>query len=151
LFPLKTDRIPEGLSAELQLACLCCRWPLPPNHQILSAAATLTDWSLFLPILKRQRIAGLANHALNRAHVELPSEIAAALASSAMQIARQNLLSAAESVRLQSLLERAGIPSIHLKGASLAQLAYGSLAVKQSKDIDIFLSPGHLKQAFQLL
>lgn len=66
-------------------------------------------------------------------------------------IARQNLQSAAESLRIQRLFDEAGVPLLFVKGVALAQLAYGSLAVKHSWDIDVLVTPNDVPKALQLL
>ena len=58
---------------------------------------------------------------------------------------------AAEAVRLQRLLDAEGVPALFVKGASLAQLAYGSQALKSARDIDVLVAPGDAARAFELL
>jgi hypothetical protein len=58
---------------------------------------------------------------------------------------------AAETIRLQNLLNTSGIPVIILKGAVLEQLAYGSLATKQTRDIDLLVPPGCAELALRVL
>jgi hypothetical protein len=60
-------------------------------------------------------------------------------------------LTAAESVRLQGLFAQAGLPLIFLKGASLAILAYGSVGLRQSDDIDLLVPYDTVPMATALL
>lgn len=138
---------------EFVLVAACTRWPPSAvrNTAIRAAAAAVRDWHAFLPLLRRHRVAGLAQAALTAANVSLPPGIAAELAARAQRIARHNLLLAAESLRLQGLLAAAGIKSLILKGAALAQLAYSSHALKQTRDIDLLVLPRHAEVALQLL
>jgi hypothetical protein len=138
---------------EFRLAAACCRWPPSALRAtaIRGAAAGVTDWPGFLRIVQRQRVAGLVHGALSSAGVEIPSVIAQQIANGARLIARQNLLLAAETIRLYGLLERAGIPVLALKGAALAQLAYGSHSAKHARDIDLLVPPDRAEAAIRLL
>ncbi len=56
-----------------------------------------------------------------------------------------------ESLRLQRLLAGSGVDALFLKGPSLAVLAYGDLAVRHSKDMDLLVPRAAVAQAFQAL
>jgi hypothetical protein len=49
------------------------------------------------------------------------------------------------------VLTAAGIPNLVLKGVALEQLAYGSIAAKQTRDIDLLVSPEHAEAALAIL
>ena len=100
---------------------------------------------------RRQRVVGLVYDALLAAGVPLPTAPAAEFARRAQAISRKNLLLAAETCRLQELLDTAGIPSVALKGVALAQLAYGSLKLKHTRDIDLLIPPDRALAAMALL
>lgn len=146
-------RIAAADTPEFRLLAACCRWPpsQPRDGAIRTAAAAVTDWPAFLGQVTRQRIAGLVHNALSAAGVEPPSAIARQIAADAQQIARQNLLLAADTIRLHRLFEGANIPALALKGAALAQLAYGSLTTKQARDIDFLVPPDCAEAAIALL
>ncbi|MBS0246346.1 MAG: nucleotidyltransferase family protein [Proteobacteria bacterium] len=143
----------DGAGACFDLAAACCRWSAGQacDGAVAAAASAVTDWPRALRVLRRHRIEGLAEVALSAARVDLPPDAAAILRRRAQDIAHRNLAAAAESVRLQRLLDAAGIRSLHLKGMALAQLAYGSLAAKFSQDIDILVSPQNAAVAIELL
>jgi hypothetical protein len=138
---------------EFRLAAACCLWPPSPRRDqaIRAEACPAIDWPRFLRVVKRQRVAGLAQQGLAGAGVAMPPEIARELTRRAAVIADLGLKYAAESVRLQRLFDQAGIPVLFFKGASLAMLAYGSLAVKHGKDIDLLVSPDKAGAALALL
>jgi Uncharacterised nucleotidyltransferase len=138
---------------EFRLAAACCRWPPSDgrNVAIRSAAAAITDWRRFLNVVERQRVAGLAHNALLSAEIALPAPIAQGLAAGAQRIVRHNLISGAETVRLYNLLGAAQIPVLVLKGAALAQLAYGALGAKHARDIDLLVPPDRAEAAMELL
>jgi hypothetical protein len=125
-------------------------WPDSENrsNQIQECLDRRIDWSLFLKVVHRHRIAGLANHALPRTATDrIPSAITLALKDHAEILARQSLRAAGEASRLVTILQSEGIPCLILKGAPLAMLAYGNLGVRHSKDTDLLVSPADIFRA----
>lgn len=143
----------DASEPEFRLAAACCRWPPSETRDaaIRSAAAGTIDWRRFLKVAERQRVAGLVHNALLSAGVAPPAAIAQKLATDAQRIVRHNLISGVETVRLQNLFAAAEIPVVVLKGAVLAQLAYGSLGAKHARDIDLLVPPERAEAAMQLL
>jgi hypothetical protein len=143
----------DDLSREFLLTAVCCRWPPSEsrNADIRAAATVVTDWGYFLRLVKRHRVVGLVHNALLSARVEVPSAIGRELASGTRHIALQNLVLAAETIRLQRAFDAALIPVMVLKGTPLAQLAYGSLDSKHAMDIDLLVPPDRAEPALQLL
>ncbi len=140
------------LSPEFLLVAACCRWPPSPGQdEQVAERARRVDWGRVLRIARRQRVEGLVNGALRRSGIELPPEIAHAFESAAAEIARQNLFFAAESRRLHRLLNQAHVSHLFVKGATLDMLAYGSLALKRGRDIDILVEPRAAVRASDLL
>lgn len=134
---------PAALPVEFQLLCLCCH-PRPSPAQVERMRGLVTpqfDWQAFERLVERHRVAGLAFHALKSAGISPDRPVASALAMAALRIRQDNQQSAAETVRLQARLDAAGIDARFFKGAALAQLAYGALDRKHSKDIDILVAP----------
>lgn len=127
------------LSAEFALLAACCR--RPPSDESVRSAAMRVDWPLLLATAARHRVEGLAHDALRRAGAEVPADAAGRLAGEASGVARENLLYAAESLRLSERFERAGIAHLFVKGVTLNILAYGTLALKRSCDIDLLVAP----------
>ena len=138
-------------SPEFLLVAACCRWPPSQsrNAAVGAAAAPIADWNAVLLAARRQRVAGLVHDALQAAGVQLPAAPAAELARRAQAIFRKNLLLATETCRLQKLMDAAAIPSLALKGVALAQLAYGSLKVKHTRDIDLLIPADRALAAIQ--
>lgn len=143
----------HGLPREFALAAACCRWPLGEAAlgAIRERGEAAIDWAVFVDVVRRQRVAGLVHNALAAARIDCPSAAAEKVAALARHFAAQNLQASAESVRLQREFDGAGIPTIVLKGVALAQLAYGSLAFKHTRDIDLFVPPEFALSAFPLL
>jgi len=143
----------ETFSAEFSLALACCRWPATElQRECIGAAVTrVADWDRYMRVVRRHRIAGLAYHALTNSETSVPVEVIRDLRESANAITRQNLLLAAETIRLQEAFDNAGIPVFFFKGVSLSLLAYGTLSLKHGKDIDFCVPPGLALQALRLL
>jgi hypothetical protein len=144
---------PTKLPDEFVLVAACCRWPPSSarDRAVATAAANNTDWDLVLRLAIRHRVEGLVRAALTDAGAHMPPAIAKALTARAQRIAARSLATAVETVRLQALFDAAHIPMLVLKGAGLAQLAYGTLAIKQSKDIDLLVAPARASAALRLL
>ena len=140
-------------SPEFRLVAACCRWPPSQsrNGAVQAAAAPVADWNAVLQAARRQRVVGLVHDALLAADVQLPTARATEFSRRAQAIFRKNLLLAAETCRLQELLDAAEIPSTALKGVALAQLAHGSLKVKHTHDIDLLIPPDRALAAMALL
>lgn len=128
------------LPREFQLVAACCRWPPSPARDgaVLAAAAGV-DWSLVARIAERHRVEGLVWNALGRAGAAVPGDVAERLRSAANQIAHQNLVLTAESLRLDALFAESGIPRLFVKGISLSALVYGSIGPKMGWDIDLLV------------
>jgi hypothetical protein len=131
------------LPKEFNLVAACCRWPPSPerNEAVLAAVSQAIDWNRFIRIVRRHRVHALVNDAMAGTSADVPATVRAELREEAANVARESLLYAAESARLGRLLEAAGIEFLFLKGVSLAILAYGSLALKAARDIDLVVAP----------
>jgi hypothetical protein len=140
------------LPREFELVAACCRWPpSPARDAALMAAAAEADWTLVARIAKRHRIEGLVWNALRQSGVPVPAQVADGLRAAADRIARQNLVLAAESLRLSESLERAGIRHLFVKGITLGVLAYGSIGPKMGWDIDLLVAIESIEQAAETL
>ena len=148
---------PKGMSLEafppaFRLACACCVWPPSPARDAqVRAAAQGVDWARFLRVVARQRVAGLARDALSTAGVALPAQIDQRLSALSQGGAARALALGAEAVRLQRLLDAEKLPSLSIKGAALAQLAYGSLGLKSARDVDLLVAPDDAARAYEIL
>jgi hypothetical protein len=150
--PSDADADWERFAPTFRLACACCRWPASAERDALvRQAAAGVDWEAFQRVVIRQRVHGLVWAALKAAGVALPPVVEAELGAAAQLVARRGLALAAESLRLQALFTAAGIPSLVIKGAAVAQLAYGTQALKQGRDIDLVVRPADAERGLALL
>jgi hypothetical protein len=139
-------------SREFRLAIETIVWPpSPQKDDAIRGLSQTIDWSLFLEIVDRHRIAGLAHQSLSAAKVALPCDMAAALAARANRDAAREMLFAHEAARLQKLLSESGAPALILKGPALALKAFGRLGLRYNHDIDILISEPTLRHAVQTL
>ena len=143
----------RAIPHEVLLVAACCRWPLSDAAlaAIRTAASGPIDWPLFMRVVRRHRVVGLVHHALGLAHIDVPADIALDLAKRAENIARQAMRLASETLRLQRLFDAEGIPTVVLKGAAVAQLAYRTLGLKQALDIDLLILPDQARDALRML
>jgi hypothetical protein len=141
-----------ALPAEFELLLACCRWPRSPAvEEAVRAAAQGIDWERLARMAARHRVEALVHDALRRAGVAPPAAIAERLSFEATAVARSNLIEAAEALRLSARLEQAGLAHLFVKGVTLNLLAYGTLALKHSRDIDLLVEPGAYAQACAIL
>ncbi|HZZ90824.1 MAG TPA: nucleotidyltransferase family protein [Caulobacteraceae bacterium] len=142
----------KELPPAFRLACACCAWPPSPKRDAaVRAASAPVDWERFLRVVARQRVPGLAHAALRAAGVRPPPGAGEALARAAQSGAARALALAAESVRLQALLRAEAIEALCVKGAALAELAYGGQGLKHCRDIDLVVAPVDAERAYGLL
>lgn len=127
---------------------LCCVWP-PDDARIRTAIGAHPDWRRVASLSALHRVDGLVNAALPKR--DIPAEVKQELGERAAALARDNLLLAAEALRLDRLFGDANIPVLFLKGLTLAVLAYGNLGLRQGKDIDLLIDPANVTAAMALL
>ncbi len=81
----------------------------------------------------------------------VPDTIREASARESRQIAASNLELTSELLRVLKLFEAAGICALPYKGPVLAQVAYGSLALRRFADLDISMSRASVRRAVDVL
>ncbi len=143
----------QAASTEFLLAAACCRWPASAqrNAAVHAAAARLGDWDGFLRFAERHRVVGLVHDALLAAEAMVPPALAARLAARRQNIAQRNRLLLEDLASLKRAFDAAGIAFLVLKGAAVGQIAYGSAAGKQARDIDVLVAPDDARAAFDVL
>ncbi len=129
----------------------CCGGPADGIGPDVRQPGAAIDWPRFARLARRHRVEGLVWRGLASDAIKPPAEIANCLKKRAFQIARQNLLAAAECQRLRDAFEGAGIDLLFVKGLTLAVLAYGSILPKAASDVDVLIAPDALLPACELL
>ncbi|WCM29423.1 nucleotidyltransferase family protein [Sphingomonas sp. QA11] len=139
------------LKASPEFALVCASIARPHSDErtarIVALAAAGMDWGCVERIAARHRVAGLVREGLTRAGLPVPRGIA----NRAHHTTLSALKNAGEALRLQNLLEETGIEPLFLKGSALAIRAYGSIAVRDSIDIDMVVAPADVARAWTVL
>lgn len=153
----QTARLPVRSRAkstipEFQLAVACCRpqqWGR--DSEPLGIRQARIDWSLFLEVVARHRVAGLVDQGLCRIEVAAPAEVRAKLSADARAIRTQNLLLAGAMIRLDRGFRDTGVDHLFIKGLTLGQLAYHDCGLKMGWDIDLLVDRSDLARSAELL
>jgi hypothetical protein len=140
------------LTPEFSLVAACCQWPASEAQidAIRNTARANIDWNHFLRVVMRHRVAPLVHVALGGLEIT-PPEIAGKLKEFSARIADQSQSLAGESARLHMLFDKAGIPIVFFKGATLAMLAYWALDLKHGRDIDLLIDPDSVQRGIAVL
>jgi len=143
----------SSLVPEFRLAAACAMWPPSDrrNQAIRAAASEPLDWARFLRVARRHQVIGFVHEVLTRVWPDVPSEIAREIDAQAATLVRENLAMARESLQLQRLFDDADLPALFIKGAALSILAFGTLGLRNSQDIDILVPHDTLPAATALL
>lgn len=149
----RSSGLVTDLPAELALVLACCHWPPSPSRlaAVRAAASRPIDWDAFERVIARHRVVGLVHDGLRRAKAAVPPAVEQRQAQSSVVAGRTALAQARETLRLQDTFDEAGLPVVSVKGSSLALLAYGTLGIKESWDIDLLTTPEHAAAGRQLL
>lgn len=137
------------LSPEYRLVTACASWPPSETRSVIirDAIARPIDWDRVFAIVRRHRVMGQAHQGLTEVISDaapIPVDVRARLGNDALAVARVNLQMQAETGRLQRLFGAASLPVLFLKGVPLAMVAYGNVAIRHSKDIDVLVAPDHV-------
>ena len=109
------------------------------------------DWPTFLQLATYHRVEGQAFKGLRNAGTAMPAKVEEELHHRARRIAAANLRMIEECNRLRRAFDDAGLAILFVKGATLAEIAYGDAALKSASDIDLMIDPESLGAAAQLL
>jgi hypothetical protein len=142
------------MTPEDQLCLLLARGQLPlaARHRALDLLATPLRWDLLLARAGAHEVTPLVYR--NLATLEfsgVPDPVRARLTDAFRVNAVRSMLFAQELARLLRLLNQAGVPSIPLKGVTLAESLYGDYSLRVSSDMDILVPPGEVVRARRLI
>jgi hypothetical protein len=84
-------------------------------------------------------VIGLVDEGLRYARSGVPPQIIDEIDAEATTLIRKNLAMAAEALRLQRLFNEANLTVLFVKGAALAELAFGNLGLRAGQDIDLLI------------
>ncbi len=116
----------------------------------LLPALTEAEWAVLDRIAAQHRLQPLLHH-YNRDRPGIPPDLARRWQAAHREYAMLAMVQQAELAETAALLDRAGIPSVALKGAWLAAHAYPAAALRPMRDIDLLVPAAAVRQAFDLL
>src|SRR5262249_1356176 len=103
-------------------------------------------WPAVLEIAERHGLIPLLHHVVGTSD-GLPSEVARELKGRHQSNLHKSLFLARELIRIADRLDECGIEFLPYKGITLAEEAYGDMALRQSGDIDLLVRPADFAKA----
>jgi hypothetical protein len=140
-------------SPEFRLLAACAMWPNSElrTEAIRDAAQRQINWFQVVALARRHQVTGLFNDGLSHAESYVPKEVAKRVGVLAATEVRENLAIARETVRLQRIFDDAGVPTLFLKGTTLAVLAFKNIGLRSGQDVDLFVSNENLPTALEIV
>ncbi|CAM2067327.1 Nucleotidyltransferase family protein [Sulfidibacter corallicola] len=145
---------PSSLAPEYQLLLLAARDPdHPPDTGRLAAlCAGDLDWDFLLRAAREHRLTPLLHHWLNRLGVEgVPTSFRERLTVQAKGDALNVMGLVTHLKEIRAAFDAGGIPVVFLKGPILGRMAYGSMALRPSSDLDLLVAERDRARAIDLL
>jgi hypothetical protein len=146
---VRADMTPED-----QLCLLLARGQLSlaARSRALELLASPLRWDLLLARAGAHEVTPLVYRNLASLDFSgVPDPVRAQLTDAFRTNAVRSMLFAQELARLLRLLNQAGVPSIPLKGVTLAESLYGDYALRVSSDMDILVPPGDVVRTRRLI
>lgn len=110
------------------------------------------DWHAFLELAARHRVRPIVYKALRTACWErIPKDIQAEWDKTYLILTSGSLSLAGELLRIIAEFDSAKIPVAAMKGAVIAAMAYGDLALREYEDIDLLIEEINFSRAVKLL
>ena len=130
----------------------CCSWPHSETTQarVIESAKSLKNWDEVKECVIRHRVIPLVNSAVKNLET-VPESFRDWARKEAQKVAAHSLQITHDCIKIDAALKAAGVEPLHFKGPVLAQMAYGSVALKFSNDLDIFVSKREILSAFGVL
>jgi hypothetical protein len=117
----------------------------------LRELATEVDFDALLDMLSAQSLVStLGGMLLRDETIDLPERTAQRIRATRLRARQRGLLDHGVTKRLTADLHTRGIPVVPLKGATLAETAYGDIGARQASDIDLLVPLSGLDQAVEV-
>jgi len=129
------------MNPELRFVAACCRWPDDElrRARVSAFAEDVGDWERVAALTGAHRVEGLVRNAIRSASPEVPAGVAVKIEAMAEAVRGEALQAVSETLRLGRLLAERGIAYRILKGSPVAAIAYGTVTMKNSVDIDLLV------------
>jgi hypothetical protein len=152
----ESSPVSPHLSPDAELALLLCCARISPTGDTRNRIETLArgplDWNRFYKTACARGVAPLVyTTLLSRAAKSVPDRILTALQAYFHQQATFGKFRALELLRLLDLFQENGVRAIAYKGPVLAEIAYGSLTLREFQDVDILVGKQEIFRARDLL
>ena len=124
------------------------------SNDALSGSADMSAWSAdvwegIIELAARQGVSPLLYHRLSNA--SLPEPVLSRLRRHYLRTAADNTLRFAAMEEALLAMQKADVSVILLKGAHLAPLVYGNIALRPMVDLDLLVAEGDLQTALEVL
>jgi hypothetical protein len=124
----------------------------PDAARIHALADAGVDWSALLDLARRHKVRPLVYKALRETCWErIPADVQAEWERTNWLLTGGNLLLAGELLRVTAALESAGVRAAAMKGAAIAAMVYGDIALREYEDIDLLVTEADFPRAVELL
>lgn len=130
----------------------CCQWPqtLESQGRVAQAASEIEDWGDVRQVVKRHRVIPLVHVAVKDMD-GVPAEFREWAKQGAQSAARHAMQLTRDCLAIDDAFKDAGLNPLHFKGPVLAQIVFGSVALKLSHDLDIFVPAAEVRSAVEIL
>jgi hypothetical protein len=136
---------------EFVLACARRRLLAVDLERAGHAARLGIDWDRAITLANAHGLLPLVHSHVASGELRVPASTQARLREAAATNTRRSLALTAELIDLLRCFDDSGAPAVPLKGPVLAQLAYGSIALRQIRDLDLLVRESDLPLVERLL
>ena len=141
-------------SPEARLILACSRTCInsSTSTQIKELLQEDLDWVYIIKSAQANGVTPLLCHNLLNSYAEfIPERFLSWLKGFSREHTRNNLLQTMELLKIIQLLENNDIPTLPLKGPTLAALVYGDVALRQFCDLDILVHKKNIRKSIKIL
>jgi hypothetical protein len=140
-------------SPEVAVLLACARPRLGPDAaaRLETAVGRVVDWARLLELARAHGLSPLLHHHAAAGALPMPSPSLSVLRAQAAANVRRALRFAAALVEVIDVCGSADISLAPLKGPILAQQLYGSVALRQTKDLDLLVRHADVPRLVRLL
>lgn len=130
--------------------CFAVHTSKDSNPDLSIDIGSIKNWQKFQEDVLFHRVSAHVYGAI-REQQDVPSDLLRILKSSAEKDAKNSLRQSLAIVQVNELLNSSGIQPVHIKGPVLAHMIYRSVAMKNSRDLDILVDVDRALEAFSIL
>ena len=138
-------------SPEFELL-LCCARTVPDAARIEALTDATIDWRALLDLSREHNVRPPVWQALHSTCWDrVPENIRVECDEAYRSFTGRNLLLTSELLRVTAAFDEAGLRVAVMKGAAIAQMAYGDFALREFGDFDLLIRPDDFFRATELL